>query len=1097
MTDFKQICRAPRRINRFSLRQALALSLCIGLFPTAPILAQEKASLSTIAAKSEAPSLLEKGSRFERETSAEASHTYSIALSAGQFVRITIDQRGADVASTLIAPDGTAIIEVDTPNGSKGAEEVLHIAETSGNYRLEVHTNKTDKQTGRYEVRIEELHEASLKDKSRVLSQRAYLAGEQFRLQSNPDAWRKARGKYEEALNYAREAEDRKEEAAMLTYLGGISNYLGDRKAAIDYFSQSIPIFQSLKDALGEASAAGSIGYSYLALNNYDKCLEFYNRSLVLRQSQNDKRGVALSLHNLGSVYSNLREFGKAMDYYNQALEIERAIEDKSLEGSTLNQFGTVHYSLGDFEKAIDYWNQSVAIRDSIGEQSAALMTHNNLASAYGNLGENEKAIGIYKEVIPRAHALHHRETEALALSNLGRSLRTMGNDKEAMEHYEKALELFRATGNKRFELNVLRYIGDSYIALGDFQKASDYMNQSLTISKETFDVMGEANATLGFALIDRKQGNLAEAEKRIDSLIGFFEDRRPSIHVRDLRDSSFAQMQNFFSLKIDLLMQQHKLSSVTGHDREAFETSERGRARSLIEMLRESNANITQGISPDLLARERNLQSTLKTKADALTRLRVGKSPEEKLVAARKEVEDARTELQAAQAQIRATSPRYAALTQPQPLSLAEVQKQALDPQTTLIEYSLGDDRSYMWVVTQTTIKSFELPAEEKIEEAARRVYDTLTARNKVVKFETADEKAARIEAAETEFQSAINSLSAMILAPAATELKTKRIIVVADGALQYIPFGALASSSLQQPSQKGQENAENYCPLILSHEIVSVPSASTLLTMRHEIAGRKPAPKAIAIFADPVFESDDTRVRENMAKAEGGQASLTAVRKRRSPANAVSRAAKDTGTPEDGIEMSRLPFSRKEAQTIASLVPPADSKIALDFEANRKAATDTDLSNYRYIHFATHSLINSRQPELSGIVLSLVDQQGQEQDGFLRAHEIYNLNLPAELVVLSGCQTGLGKQIRGEGIVGITRGFMYAGAARVMVSLWDVDDEATSELMSRFYRLMLGKKQLRPAAALREAQVSMSKDKRWHSPYYWAAFILQGEPN
>ncbi|MGH9754942.1 MAG: CHAT domain-containing protein, partial [Blastocatellia bacterium] len=163
-------------------------------------------------------------------------------------------------------------------------------------------------------------------------------------------------------------------------------------------------------------------------------------------------------------------------------------------------------------------------------------------------------------------------------------------------------------------------------------------------------------------------------------------------------------------------------------------------------------------------------------------------------------------------------------------------------------------------------------------------------------------------------------------------------------------------------------------------------------------------------------------------------------------------------------------------------------------DFQASRAAVASGQLSQYRYIHFATHGLADSQRPELSTILLSLCDEQGRPQDGFLRAHEIYNLEMPAELVTLSACQTGLGKLTRGEGLVSLTRGFMYAGAARVVVSLWSVSDQATSELMVKFYRRMLIDGE-RPAAALRAAQVEMWRDKRWETPYYWAAFTLQGE--
>jgi CHAT domain-containing protein len=188
------------------------------------------------------------------------------------------------------------------------------------------------------------------------------------------------------------------------------------------------------------------------------------------------------------------------------------------------------------------------------------------------------------------------------------------------------------------------------------------------------------------------------------------------------------------------------------------------------------------------------------------------------------------------------------------------------------------------------------------------------------------------------------------------------------------------------------------------------------------------------------------------------------------------------------------RLRFSRQEADEITRLAPEEKRFEALDFAASRATAMSADLGQYRIVHFATHGLINNQHPELSGMVLSLVDEQGHPQNGFLRLYDIYNLRLGADLVVLSACQTALGKEIKGEGLVGLTRGFMYAGAPRVVASLWRIDDRATAEFMKRFYQAMLGEG-LRPAAALRAAQVSMWKERRWQSPHYWAAITFQGE--
>jgi CHAT domain-containing protein len=337
------------------------------------------------------------------------------------------------------------------------------------------------------------------------------------------------------------------------------------------------------------------------------------------------------------------------------------------------------------------------------------------------------------------------------------------------------------------------------------------------------------------------------------------------------------------------------------------------------------------------------------------------------------------------------------------------------------------------------------------------------------------------------------------MLLSPVASQLGAKRLLIVADGALQYVPFGALPKLGAGERGggRAGEKGVKSLspAPLIVDHEIISLPSASSLAVLRKELTGRKTAAKALALFADPVFASDDPRLQRAQAQA-GQKPESQAAGASETPeaGHPLTRSVRESGVADAGVRIPRLPGTRREASAIVAFIPEADRKQALDFDASRAAATSAELSQFRIIHFATHGLLNSTHPELSGIVLSLVDQQGRPQDGFLRLHEIYNLKLPAELVVLSACQTGLGKEIRGEGLVGLTRGFMYAGAPRVVASLWKVDDRATAELMNHFYRGMV-KDGLRPAAALRAAQLAMWNQKRWSEPYYWAAFVLQGE--
>jgi CHAT domain-containing protein len=337
-------------------------------------------------------------------------------------------------------------------------------------------------------------------------------------------------------------------------------------------------------------------------------------------------------------------------------------------------------------------------------------------------------------------------------------------------------------------------------------------------------------------------------------------------------------------------------------------------------------------------------------------------------------------------------------------------------------------------------------LPGGATIEAAARRAHDLLGSSHE---FELG-----------VQARWAALRLSEMVLAPVAGRLGTRRLVVVADGALQYVPFGALPAPGA--PAR----------PLILDHEIVTLPSASVLPRLRRHPRDRPVADRGVAIFADPVLTIDDPRVE-------------------RSALPSARAAEARSGTR---VSLKRLPFSREESDTIAELAGPGGVFAVTDFAANRAAATATAIGRYQRLHFATHALIDTEAPRLSGIVLSQVTRAGTPQDGFLRLHDIYNMRLGADLVTLSACQTAMGKDVSGEGLIGLTRGFMFAGAPRVVASVWRVRDRATSELMRRFYDGMLTRR-LPAAAALRAAQVSMLKEPRWAAPHYWAGFVLHGE--
>ncbi|MEG3957926.1 CHAT domain-containing tetratricopeptide repeat protein [Microcoleus sp. herbarium2] len=865
---------------------------------------------------------------------------------------------------------------------------------------------------------------------------------------------------YSQSLPLSRAVGDRKQEASILNSIGSAYSYLGEKQKAREYFSQSLLLHREAGNRYGEATTLNNIGLVYLELGENQKAKEYYSQSLPLFRSIGDRGGESTTLSNIGLAYSKLGESQKALEYYSQSLTLAQARGDRRGEAIALNNIGRVYSELGDNQKAKEYYRQSLPLRRAVGDRGGESTTLSNIGLVYSKLGENQKALEYYSQSLTLTQALGDRRGEGIALNNIGRAYSELGKNQKAKEYYNQSLPLRRAVGDRRGEAITLNNIGSVYSQLGENQKALEYYSQSLGLSRAVDYRVGEALTLYSIAAAKRDRGNLTEALTDIEASLKIIESLRAKIASPELRASYFATVQDYYQFYIDLLMQLHKTNPKSGYDTKAFEASERSRARSLLELLQEANADIREGVAPELLQRERSLQQQL----DALEKQRIeflnrpNPTPPQQ-AEFEKQWQTLLAQYQDIQTQIRTTSPRYAALTQPQPLTLAQIQQQILDENTILLQYSLGKERSYLWALTKTSITSYELPKAAEIETTAKNFRDAVTAPSS--------------RNSPNQVTQANDAISQMILQPVAAQLGQKRLLIVSDGVLNYLPFAAL--------SLPGKSGENGNPPLIVDHEIVLLPSGSTLGILRQNYADLPAPTRTLAIFADPVFSGNDERVK-NYSSATTQQAVEAA-----NPGLSRSRG-------DNSVQFDRLKFTRKEAQIIQGLVPANSITQSFDFAASRAAAISSNLSEYKIIHFATHGLANSDHPELSGIILSLIDEKGNALNGFLRLTDIFNLKLAADLVVLSACQTGLGQNIQGEGMVGLTRGFMYAGAKRVVVSLWSVDDEGTAALMSSFYQKML-QKGLTPAAALRAAQLEMWKQEKWKSPYYWAAFTLQGE--
>ena len=1018
------------------------------------------------AASAQQTDLLPVFSAQERELKEKETHSYRITLTSGQFFYALVEQKEIDLSLAGFGPDAQQIFETDSPNDLWGTEAVLLLADKPGDYRVEVRAPTNKVPPGRYAITIVASRDATPADKALVGAQRTVEEARRLGNQEGAAAKRAGIEKYRVAAQaFAAAGESYRQLLALRAMVARLAQ-LNDFRTVLKDGNEALSLAQKLGDRRLEAALETFLGGASDFLGEVKEALAHYQRAVVLSRANGNKPTEASALNNIGKVYSEASDQQKALEYYLQALALYKPLGNQFAEAITLNNVGIAYTRLGEPNKALDYLQQALPKFRAIGARvkSSESYTLSNIAYLYTVLGDTEKALDHYNQARTIQQQTGNKAQEAETLDLLGTYYSQLNQPQKALEYHEQALQLQRAVGNVRREAISLSNLGHVYTVLGKPDQGLDYFTQSIAILRRIGDLNSVAVALEGSARAEQRRGNLAEARKNLEESLSLIETVRAHTGSQQHRASYLASREKAYDLYVDLLMQLDAKEPGKGHDAEALKASERGRARSLTEMLSEAHVDILQGVSADLVKREEEIRTSLNAKAQRQIQLTAQKGNQQEIDTLNKEISALEDEHQQVQAAIRQTSPQYAALTQPQPLGLKEIQ-QELDADTILLEYSLGDERSYLWTVGQNSLKTYVLPKREEIQKLAKQVYEAVGARSVVKSLETAEQRKARIEQADGEFKRAATELSRMILAPAAAEFGSKRLVIVADDALQYVPFAALPVSNQ---------------PLIVRHELVSLPSASAFAVQRANLANREPAPKTLAVIADPVFSPGDPRLKPGAETvAENSTRSIEHTH-----ASAVGRQ----------LSIPRLPFTRQEADQILAVARAGSNLKALDFRANRAMATSGELGKYRYVHFATHGYLDTTRAGLSAIVLSLYDAEGKPQDGFLRTHDIYNLKLPAELVVLSACETGLGKDVRGEGLEGLTRGFMYAGARRVVVSLWNVNDKATAALMQRLYTGMLRSNKT-PAAALRAAQIEMLRAGQWQSPYYWAPFVMQGE--
>jgi len=986
------------------------------------------------------------------------THRYPLMLTAGQYAQVEAKALSGDITLELTAPDGGKLMKMKARNGISEGNAVVVVAEEAASYFLKITTMDPEKDGVEYQARISELRPAKETDKARCQGEYLFAAGEEV-------------------------YEQRKKEGYV---------------AAIEKYQAALPYYEKAGDWFGAARAVETMGEAYYRLTNYRDALSAFEQSLsFVRKAEPDTKALSLkakTTNNIGIIYYTHRDSQKALYYYLQAIDLFRQLGASRLEAACLVNIGSIYTTTGQPEEALQWYERALLVYKELDSKESEAAVLNGRGVARYHLGQYLLAIDDQKLSLELWRKLSNSGKQGFTLTNLATNYIALQQPQIALESLNDALPLIRKGGNRSHEAYALHYMGDSYRLLGQLDKALEYYQLAMDLSHALNEKIPEALSISKIAQTKILRSNFAEALEQSNRALDLVDQVREQYSNPLLGASYSSSTHHYYAEHIALLLKLHAQKPVAGYDVQAFQTSERAQARALLESLSDIGSNLRADLPAAFTEHEASLQKALDQiigERDKVARTAPSAARSARLQELGNDLRQLTTQMDELQGQMRASNPRYAALLGPQPLSLTEIQRQLLSTDSLLLEYFVAEDRLYLFALTSesdSALQIVEIPDKAAIEKAAE-----FFQRNK---FERASEMQRRFSYQNPELAKTVQFLSDKLLAPVKPLLQKRKIWIVCDGGLQRIPFAALpdprksSADTRTTPSRRATRRS-SITPMIVEHELATLPSASTVTWLRKALATRRPATGEIAVVADPVFSGDDERVKGVAPQPRPEPA--TVAQRLRGGAD-LELALRDLGGVAEAGPLSRLPASRDEAQAIARLAPER-SLIAMDFDANRQMVMNGGLSDFRYLHFATHAYVDDVFPGLSWLALSQVDSKGQEQPGYLRLNDIYQLRLNADLVTLGACRTGLGKQWRGEGMIGLTRGFIYAGAPSVVVSLWDVPDRETAQLMQSFYRNLL-KQKLPVSEALRRAQVEMWELGRPNAPFFWAAFSLQGDP-
>ncbi|MCI0443601.1 CHAT domain-containing protein [bacterium] len=907
---------------------------------------------------------------------------------------------------------------------------------------------------------------------------------EMARVEIHRGNYKQAKSHSEKALGLHEESGNRKGIAEALHTIGIACFYLGQNDKTLEVGNRALRIFQEIGDQRGSATVLNLLGGTEVSLGNNQEGIKYFEKTLEIAKQIKDLKIIQVVQNNIAGIWWDEGNYDKALEHLHQSLKIAQEIGDKSSIAESWGNIGLILSQQGRYAEAMVSLQKQLKITEEIGSKDSTALCLQRIAEVRRSLGDSSAALQNLQECLRISQNSGHKWITCGCLEGIGYVYEEQSKYAEALEQHRKALRLREEIKDKRGVAMSYDSIGGALRKLGKYDESISYYQKSLKSLEDLGDQGRMASAYAGLALTQYEKGAFVETQQSLTEAIRISEERGipeslwRSLHLRGkiqndsgkkaeaiqsmklaidviegLRSqvASGEERTSYFQSKVDVYHNLIHLMVTEGKSAEALQYAEQSRARSFLDLLAEAKIDPQGALPPDLRERKKRLQSKYsmiqkRIRSESETQLK----SHERLAELNEELKGLEEEFRILKRDIRIETPQYAELSYPQAPGLRQIQE-LLNDETALMEYTIGKHSSYLFTVTKRGLNIFELPDETEISNKVQELRSIL---------QSADPLMEKLGGLSSRFSKVGFDLYNGLIQPAESSLSgITHLLIVPDGILNYLPFEVLLrKDSSQTPFSK--------MPYLLNeYQIRYVPSAAVLAaiqTREHHIVKDR---KAMLAFANSSDDSETGQIR-------GSKSDVYSFLKI--------------------IDLPNLPYARIEVQQISKLYRDENVTTFFGQDATEGNVKQTQLDQYRKIHFAVHGLVHQEKPELSSLVMSL--NEDENEDGYLMMREIFDLKLNSDLVVLSACKSGTGQNVRGEGVINLARAFIYAGTKSVIVSLWNVADQSTANLMKSFYQKM-ELKRMNPTVALTETKREMSRSEKYSHPYYWATFVLIGD--